>query len=149
MRSYGTLCGMSQLLHATAVALGDRAVLLTGPSGSGKSDLALRLIDRGAVLVGDDAVVLKEGLLSGPQRLQGQIEVRGVGIVHTRSASKPIALALHIDLVPRDAVVRMPEARLSPYGVPRLCLHAFDHSTPLKVEAALSQLVNARQAAQL
>lgn len=139
---------MSQLLHATAVAIGGRAVLLTGPSGAGKSDLALRLIDRGAVLIGDDAVVLDGAMLSGPQRLRGQIEMRGVGIVPVPSAAGPMALALHIDLVPREDVARLPEDQTSRYGVPQLCLHAFDHTAPLKVEAALAQIANHMQAAQ-
>ena len=47
------------LVHATAVAIGGRAVLLRGPSGSGKSDLALRLIDAGAELVSDDQSLLE------------------------------------------------------------------------------------------
>lgn len=140
---------MSQLLHATAVSIGDRAILLTGPSGSGKSDLALRLIDRGALLIGDDAVVLKDGMLSGPQRLRGQIEMRGVGIVQAPCAAGPAPLSLHIDLVPRDGVPRLPEEQSSVYGVPQLCLHAFDQATPLKVEAALAQIASTVQAAQL
>lgn len=140
---------MSQLLHATCVAIGGRAVLLTGPSGAGKSDLALRLIDRGALLVGDDAVVLEAGFVSGPERLRGQIEVRGVGIIGVRHTVQPALLALHIDLVPREAVVRLPEPQLSPYGCPYFKLHAFDHTAPFKVEAALAQSVPLAKAAEL
>ena len=63
----------SLLLHATCVALEGRAVLLRGPSGSGKSDLALRLIDAGALLVADDLVgVLRHVLHSRQQRLEGE-----------------------------------------------------------------------------
>ena len=47
-----------ELLHATAIAINGAGVLLLGPSGSGKSDLALRLIDRGAVLISDDGVLV-------------------------------------------------------------------------------------------
>ena len=49
------------ILHATCVAIGGRGLLLLGPSGSGKSDLALRLIDRGAMLVSDDGVAIRRG----------------------------------------------------------------------------------------
>lgn len=140
---------MSQLLHATAVAIGPRALLLTGPSGSGKSDLALRLIDRGALLIGDDAVMLDGGALSGPKRLRGQIEVRGVGIVHVPCAAGTTALALHVDLVPREAVPRLPDMQTSTFAVPHLRLHAFDHSAPLKVEAALKRATRDLKAVQL
>ena len=71
------------MVHATCVAIGDRAVLLCGPSGSGKSDLALRLIDGGAQLVADDQVVLRaEGgriVARAPEALAGRMEVRGIG----------------------------------------------------------------------
>lgn len=140
---------MSQLLHASAVAIGAHAVLLTGPSGSGKSDVALRLIDRGAKLVGDDAVILDEGQLSGPARLKGQIEVRGVGIVQVPYKPGLSLLSLHIELVPRDAVPRMPSAQKSVFGCPLMTLHAFDQSTPLKIETALRSILPQSNVVQL
>ncbi|MHA1114324.1 MAG: HPr kinase/phosphorylase, partial [Alphaproteobacteria bacterium] len=73
------------LVHATCVSLWGAGILLRGPSGSGKSDLALRLIDGGAVLVADDQVSLelRDGGLfaSPPAATAGKLEVRGVGIV--------------------------------------------------------------------
>ena len=72
----------SDRLHATAVAIGGVAVLIEGPSGSGKSDLALRLIDRGAVLISDDQTLLIRAgsrlLARPPQTIAGKLEVRGV-----------------------------------------------------------------------
>ncbi|MDE0940637.1 MAG: HPr kinase/phosphatase C-terminal domain-containing protein, partial [Pirellulales bacterium] len=77
--------GAETLVHATCVAIGEVGVLLRGPSGSGKSDLALRLIEGGAKLVADDQVVLSEVagslLASAPAALRGKIEVRGCGIL--------------------------------------------------------------------
>lgn len=140
---------MSQLLHASAVAIGAHAVLLTGPSGSGKSDVALRLIDRGAKLVGDDAVMLDENQLCGPARLKGQIEVRGVGIVDVAYVTGTSPLRLHIELVPRDAVPRLPGVLTSVLGCPLMKLHAFDHSTPLKIEMALRACVPQSNVVQL
>ncbi|MEO7680691.1 MAG: aldolase, partial [Sphingomonas sp.] len=76
---------MSERIHATTVAIRGRGVALLGASGSGKSDLALRLIDRGAVLVSDDYTEI--GAIDGvvmakaPRTIAGLIEVRGVGIV--------------------------------------------------------------------
>ena len=70
---------------ATCVAIGSRGVLIEGPSGSGKSALALALIDRGAQLVGDDGVMLQplEGrLLAQPHpRTRGLLEIRNIGLV--------------------------------------------------------------------
>ena len=68
-------------LHASCVAREGAGVLLLGPSGSGKSDLALRLIGRGFILVGDDRVTLTDGLLRPVPSLAGLLEVRGLGVV--------------------------------------------------------------------
>lgn len=75
----------SDTIHASCVAIDGVAVLSEGRSGAGKSDLALRLIDRGAVLVSDDYTVLtpRNGVLyaAPPATIAGRIEVRGIGIV--------------------------------------------------------------------
>ena len=75
----------AETVHASTVALDGRAVLISGPSGSGKSDLALRLLDRGFALVSDDqTVVKKQGdalLASAPPSIAGKMEVRGIGIL--------------------------------------------------------------------
>ena len=75
---------MDQQVHGTCIAIDGAGVLLRGPSGCGKSDLALRLIDGGAVLVADDRVSLEaragDLVASAPDALAGLLEVRGVGI---------------------------------------------------------------------
>src|SRR5687768_12453001 len=75
----------SETIHASCVVIGNSAVLLHGASGSGKSDLALRLIDRGAALVSDDYTLLKRVgdrlVASAPPTIAGRIEVRGIGVV--------------------------------------------------------------------
>lgn len=87
-------------------------MLLRGSSGSGKSDLALRLIDGGASLVADDRVNLEvlDGILtaSAPANLAGMIEVRGMGIMRVPFIPRT-AIGLIIDLVDEDAVERMPK----------------------------------------
>ena len=130
-------------VHATCVALGARAVLLTGPPGSGKSDLALRLIDRGWRLVADDQVELTVGgdgelLASAPATIAGRIEMRGVGIVE-RPAAVAVPVTMVFDLAARPE--RLPEAQtiaLSGVTLPCLALAPFDASAPLKLEAALT-----------
>ena len=75
----------AETLHSSTVAKDDRAVLITGPSGSGKSDLALRLLDRGFTLVSDDQTVVRREenrlIASAPATIAGKLEIRGLGIV--------------------------------------------------------------------
>ena len=68
-------------IHASCAARKGNGVLLLGPSGVGKSDLVLRLLDHGFVLVADDQVCIVEGVASAPVILAGLLEVRGLGIV--------------------------------------------------------------------
>jgi RNase adaptor protein for sRNA GlmZ degradation len=137
-------------IHATAAALDGHAVLLLGPSGSGKSDLALRLIDRGWRLVADDQVVLtlRGGHLwaSAPPTIAGLIEVRGVGIV-PEPALAEARVALAIDLV--AAPERLPEpARRHFHGlaIPCVALSPRGESAALKIERALRCALAALQA---
>lgn len=133
---------MTELIHATAVAIGGRGVLLTGPSGAGKSDLALRLIDRGAQLVSDDQVLVEQQgdslIASAPGTIAGKMEVRGIGIVAMPYLNKaPIALIIALDEEPE----RMPEARtrtLCGLPVPLLALAAHEAAAAIKVERALA-----------
>src|ERR687898_3364772 len=81
-------------LHATCVELSGTGVVLLGASGCGKSDLALRLIDRGARLVADDLVTVERHgrrlIARAPEAIAGLMEVRGLGIMrldHCRSSA--------------------------------------------------------------
>lgn len=130
---------MTENIHASCVAIDGRAVLIVGDSGAGKSDLALRLIDRGAVLVSDDQVLLTvEGerlVASAPDTIAGKIEVRGIGIVPILAQS-PMPVALLIELATPE---RMPEPRsrrLCGIDVPVASLDAFEASAPIKAELA-------------
>jgi serine kinase of HPr protein (carbohydrate metabolism regulator) len=126
------------------VAIGKRAVLLRGPSGSGKSDLALRLIDAGARLVADDqSEVRREGdtlLVRCPAAIKGMIEVRGVGLV--KMDAVPVArLALIADLVAMQHVERLPEPSsetILGLSVPVVAIAPFEASAPIKLRLALA-----------
>lgn len=127
-------------IHATTVALQNRAVLLLGPPGAGKSDLALRLIDRGWRLVADDRTLLTavDGVLtaSAPATITGLLEVRGIGIV--AEPTTPAIVALAIDLA--AVAERLPEvaSRLwEGVAIPLLALDPHGASAPLRVERAL------------
>jgi serine kinase of HPr protein (carbohydrate metabolism regulator) len=133
----------SCLIHATPVALDGRAVLLRGASGAGKSDLALRLIDAGACLVADDQSELARAgdgiVVRAPPAIAGLIEVRGIGIIRL----KPVAeapLSLVADLVPPDAIDRIPSARLERIlglDFPLIAVAPFEASAPAKLRLAL------------
>jgi len=131
------------LVHATTVAIGGWAVLLRGPSGSGKSDLALRLIDAGGRLVADDQTRLwRDGdalLVAAPPSIAGLIEVRGVGLL--RMAPLPVArLALIADLVAPQYVDRLPEPSsetIFGLALPRVAIAPFEASAAVKLRLAL------------
>ena len=135
------------LVHGTTVALEGAGVLLRGPSGSGKSDLALRLIDGGARLVADDQTELgraADGVIAwSPAAIAGRMEVRGVGILRVPTVPRaPVRLV--IDLVAPDRVERLPESEFCEYlqcSLPLLALAPFEASAPAKIRLALACLV--------
>ncbi|AUW58886.1 aldolase [Sphingobium sp. SCG-1] len=134
--------GESQTLHATSVAIEGRAVLLMGLSGSGKSDLALRLIDRGGKLVSDDYTVLTrlgETLMaSAPDRIAGKIEVRGVGIVEMELvAAAPVAVILNLGAEVERYPGVMQVTEIAGIAIPTLPLSPWEASAPIKVALAL------------
>ncbi len=135
----------SEMLHATTVAKHGRAVIITGRSGSGKSDLALRLFDRGFSLISDDQTMVRKTdsrlIASAPPTIKGKLEVRGIGIVEIESVDDAL-VCLIVEL--SEAVERMPEAgltrKLLGIAVPLIGIDAMGASAPAKVEIALDQL---------
>jgi serine kinase of HPr protein (carbohydrate metabolism regulator) len=148
----------SEIRHAGLIALrlGGfwRGVLIEGPSGVGKSDLALRALDAGFQLVADDRtlVFLSGGRLYGraPGPLSGLIECRGLGIMGAPSLPfAQIALVLHCEAVP-EAVDRMPEPTVQTVlgqPAPLLRLWPFEASAPAKLRRALEVLGRSAQEA--
>jgi serine kinase of HPr protein (carbohydrate metabolism regulator) len=135
----------AETLHASTVATEGRAVLITGPSGSGKSDLALRLLDRGFTLVSDDQTVVKRDgdrlLASAPPTIAGKLEVRGIGIVEMeRLADVPVALIVELT----SDIQRIPDdSRERPIlgaRIPLISIDAMAASAPSKVALALDRM---------
>lgn len=135
----------SETIHASCVLLAAGAVLLAGRSGSGKSDLALRLIDRGARLVSDDyTCVTREGdrlVARAPPTIAGRIEVRGLGILPIAAADAgEVRLLVDLDApVPRLPDEPLAERRIAGLGVPVVALSAREASGALKVALALDR----------
>ena len=132
-------------IHATCVEVAGAGVLLLGASGTGKSDLALRLIDRGARLVADDRTDLlrRDGELfaSAPQTIAGRIEVRGLGILAVPAVAEA-RVRLAIELVEPALVERLPDHRQCDFlgvSVPLLALDPFAASSAAKVRLAARQ----------
>ncbi len=135
----------SETLHASTVALDGRAVLICGPSGSGKSDLALRLLDRGFTLVSDDqTIVRKDGgrlIASAPPTIHGKLEIRGIGIVEMETVDDvPVALCVElasdIQRIPDDSRDRL----VLDIRIPLINVDALTGSAPSKVAVALDRL---------
>ena len=135
----------AETLHASTVALDGRAVMISGPSGSGKSDLALRLLDRGFVLVSDDQTVVKKDgdrlIATAPPTIAGKLEVRGIGIVDMeRIDNVPIALAVEltseIQRLPDDSRERL----ILGVHLPLISVDASEASAPSKVALALNRM---------
>ena len=131
-------------IHAGCVAMRGVGVLIAGPSGSGKSDLALRLIDRGAVLVSDDYTLLhaEGGILNAtaPATIAGRIEVRGIGIVE-RPTVPSVPVALFVEAGTPD---RMPEPAtrvIAGIAVPTYILALLEPSAPAKIDLMLDRIL--------
>ena len=133
---------MSEVLsNVSCVAIGGQAVLIRGAPGSGKSSLALALIDRGGELVGDDGVTLerREGRVwaAPPPVTAGKLEIRNVGLVELNPTAAPLALVVRLD---RDAprfIEQASVAELLGDHVPELALFPDAAALPLRTEWAL------------
>ena len=134
---------MNGVLHqATCVAIGGRGVLIEGRPGSGKSSLALALIDRGAMLIGDDGVLIErdgDRLLASPAPTTvGLLEIRNVGLLSYPTLLRiPVALLIGLDPAAtrfRDAPARIERAGVS---IPAISLWPDSPVLALRAEAAL------------
>jgi serine kinase of HPr protein (carbohydrate metabolism regulator) len=135
----------AETVHASTVASEGRAVLITGPSGSGKSDLTLRLLDRGFTLVSDDQTIVKRRedrlVASAPSTIAGKLEIRGIGIVEMDTVSD-VPVALIVELT--SEIQRLPddsrERPLLGVRVPLISVDATTASAPSKVALGLDRL---------
>src|SRR5690242_4361974 len=135
----------AETIHSSTVASDGRAVLISGPSGSGKSDLALRLLDRGFTLVSDDQTIVKRDgdrvLATAPPTIAGKMEVRGIGIVEMER-TRDVPVALWVELT--SDIQRIPDdSRERPIlgvALPLISIDAMPASAPAKVSLALDRM---------
>lgn len=137
---------MHTQIHATCVELSGVGVLLLGPPGAGKSDLALRLIDDGARLVADDRTDLERVddklYASAPATIAGRIEIRGLGIRPVPAVARA-RVRLAVDLTRDRDIERMPEPatrEILGIAVPLIALDPFTASAAAKLRLAARTL---------
>jgi len=135
----------AETLHASTVATDGRAVVIMGPSCAGKSDLALRLLDRGFTLVSDDRTIVKRDgdrlVASAPANIAGKLEIRGIGIVEMETSGEaPVGLLVELT----SEIQRLPdENRERPVlgvTIPLISIDAMTASAPSKVALALDRM---------
>lgn len=130
--------------QASCVVIGQRALLIAGPPGSGKSSLALALIDRGARLIGDDSVDLvpmKDRLLARPHpNTRGLLEVRNLGLVQLPVCEEaPVALLLNLDETAPRFTETAQTTDIVGVSLPALQLWPGSPIQPIKAELALQR----------
>lgn len=130
------------IVHATCIAFAGKGVLLRGPSGSGKSDLALRAIDGGARLVADDRVILSRRgdklIASAPPTLYGMIEIRGLGVMRMDADKEAeVALVADLECAPIERLPERKHCELLGVTSPWIKLAPFEASAAIKLRLAL------------
>lgn len=133
----------TERLHASCVSIGSNGVLLVGKSGSGKSDLTLRIMAWGAMLVADDQVILtsEDGHLTASvdASIRGLLEIHGVGLVRYPVANN-VPVRLVVELVPLEKMEHLPQPQhyeVLGHRIPKIGIYGFDSSAPHKIYAAL------------
>jgi len=134
------------LIHGTCIDLNQKAVLICGKPGFGKSSLALQLIDRGATLIADDQTILtlekEEVIATAPLVLKGLMEVREIGICSLPYQDNS-SLKLCVDLCEENQLERLPKCNFAKHHgikIPLLKLKKNDPLGAIKVELKLSSV---------
>ena len=132
-------------MHSTSVVIDDNGVLILGDSGSGKSDLALRLIDNGATLISDDISICRKNLnniyLYCPPEIKGLLEVREIGIITVPFVEK-IKLKLVVNLKSKNNE-RFPEDiyfKILGIKIPLIHIDGKNSSAVAKIKVKLNEI---------
>lgn len=132
----------SKNLYATSISIEDNGIMIIGSSGSGKSDLALRLIDSGGTLISDDRTVCERKdnkiFLFTLKEIKGLIEVRGVGIIKVPYVEN-VQLKLLVSLTEEklDRLPRIKNKKIFNISIPQIKISAKDISAVAKIKLKL------------
>ena len=139
------------LFHASCVEFEEYGLLICGDSGSGKSDLCLRLLNSGARLVADDQTEIKNDngrlIARCPENLRNMLEVRGIGIVETPSIPQT-EIRLKLILQNKEKIDRMPSFQteeIEGVPLPVFRMNAFENSAVLKIKTFIAILKGERK----
>ena len=134
-------------VHSTSVVIEDAGVMITGKSGFGKSDLALRLIDSGATLISDDVTICEKIgdsiFLFPPNETKGLLEVREIGIM-TVPYIENIKLSLLVELVETE-IDRLPQksfAKLLNIKIKKIKIQGRNSSSVAKIKLKINEINN-------
>ena len=132
-------------MHSSSVVIDDNGVLILGDSGSGKSDLALRLIDNGATLISDDISICRKNsnniYLFCPPEIKGLLEVREIGIITVPFVER-IKLRLVVNLKSKNNE-RFPKDnsfRILGIKIPLISIEGKNSSAVAKIKVKLNEI---------
>ena len=133
---------MSEVIaNVSCVAVHGRAMLIVGPPGSGKSSLALALMDRGGELIGDDGVTLDEVgdlvVATPPPNTKGLLEVRNVGLMEVLTTRAPLAIVIRLSPDAERLPLGIGSTNLLGHDIPQVDLYPDTPFLALRAEAAL------------
>ena len=133
----------NKLPNVTAVAIGSRGLLIAGEAGSGKSSLALALMDRGATLIGDDGLIIDDEsghpVACPPKTTKGLLEVRNVGLVEFPTCEAPVSMVLQLTTLAPRYPMELATTTLGGVKVPVLLFRPGDATQALRAEFALAR----------
>ncbi len=132
-------------IHSTSVVIDDNGVLILGDSGSGKSDLALRLIDSGATLISDDISICRKNLnniyLYCPPEIKGLLEVREIGIITVPFVERiKLRLVVNLKSINNERFPKDSSYRILGIKIPIINIEGKNSSAVAKIKVKLNEI---------
>jgi len=132
-------------IHSTSVVIDDNGVLILGDSGSGKSDLALRLIDNGATLISDDISICRKNsnniYLYCPPEIKGLLEVREIGIITVPFVERiKLRLVVNLKSINNERFPKDSSYRILGIKIPLISIEGKNSSAVAKIKVKLNEI---------
>ena len=132
-------------IHSTSVVIDDNGVLILGDSGSGKSDLALRLIDSGGTLISDDISICRKNsnniYLYCPPEIKGLLEVREIGIITVPFVERiKLRLVVNLKSINNERFPKDSTYRILGIKIPIINIEGKNSSAVAKIKVKLNEI---------